>query len=630
MDYLEYFRIKEKPFESTFNPQFYYESISHKEASDHLRFLLRHREGFALIYGNKGVGKTTLARLFLSSLDKKVYNAVHIEDPVMDEITFLKEILKGFGILKPSDEERASKKLMFDKLRYFLLDEFEKGKNNLLVIDNAQLLSHELLQFVRILSNFETDKEKILSIVLFAEPEFVERLKEPEHANIAQRITIMYQLTPLRLEEVASYIQYRLIKAGSKGLVGFDSNAVKRIYEFSQGYPATINKLCEDCLEIAFSGSEPTVTEKTVRLALKEKQGVEIEVKKPIVSRRIYITTSLGILVIAAIAALVINWQYLSSISKFRRFQDMVSQKPQAAVSTPGQKPSEKVAKPVAPAPELVPSSFIFADNDEYVLLCEKSSRKLFLYRFVKDKFIPVKSYPCSIGANKKDKQKSGDRATPEGVFFTTKFISKKELPGIYGYGAFVLNYPNFIDKKEGKTGGGIWLNGHHPDKDIERDIRETNGSIIIDNNVLKEIASYIKPSGTPVVVVNQAQTSDIKKQHEIRKELQAFLDEWRKVWESLDTKRHLQFYASDYRGINGIDFKTFKENKEKVKKTKQFIQITLDDVAFFTPPGYEGIIAIARFHQTYHSNNFNDRQTKLLYLRKGISGWIIFGEENL
>jgi len=619
MSYLEYFRIQEKPFEATFNPRFYYQSISHKEASDHLRFLIRHREGFALIYGHEGVGKTTLANIFLSSLNKKVYNAVYIENPVMDEVTFLKEILKGFGILKPSDEERASQKLMFDKLRYFLLDEFQKGKDNILVIDNAQNLSHELLQFVRILSNFETDKEKILSIVLFAEPEFVERLKEPQNANIAQRITIMYMLTPFTFEEVGPYIQYRLIKAGSKGLVSFDTNAIKLIYESSQGYPGAINQLCEECLEIAFSLTESTVNEQTVRRALKEEKNIETKERRTYRERHRYVVALLGVFVVALCAAVVMNWSYLVSIFTFSTFQERVSEKP-----------SQKVTKPVTEVPEVVPSAFILAENNGYILLCEKSSPQLSLYKFVKDRFILVKTFPCLIGANKKDKQKSGDRATPEGVFFTTTFIPGKDLPKTYGYGAFVLNYPNFLDKKEGKTGSGIWLNGHNPDKEIKKHITETNGSIIIDNSALKEIATLIKPMGTPVVVVQTIQFTDRKKQLEIQRDLKAFLEDWRKAWESLDTQRHLQFYATDYKGIGNIDFKTFKENKERVNKTKKFIEITLDNVAFFTPPGYEGIVAIARFHQTYRSNNFNDHQTKLLYLRKGVSGWTIFGEENV
>lgn len=626
--YLEYFGLKEKPFEPAFDPRFYFESTSHREAIDHLRFLLRQKEGFALIYGNSGVGKTTLSNIFLGSLDKSIYNTTLISNPIMDEIEFLREVLKAFGILTGSDYSDYTKKMMFDKLRNFLLEEYKKGKENLLVIDEAQLLSNELLQFIRILSNIETDKEKILYIILLAQPEFVERLKEANMMNLSQRITVIYMLKPFTLNEVNSYINHRLLKAGSKGLLQFEKDAVKLVYSASKGYPGLINILCDRCLALLFSQSGYVVDENIVYRVLKEYDTSligKIRFKPPKIA---YI---IALIVIVLLACLV----PLSGIMKipYKLKFPHYSQKTPLQQETKGTEDISKVllakniSKPVSPVSDSVPSPFILAGEGEYLLLCEKEAKRLSLFRFTGRKFSLVKTYRCIVGANHQNKQKLGDRATPEGVFFFIRFIPEKELPKTYGYGAFVLNYPNFLAKKEGKKGGGIWLNGHSADKNIGKDLLNTKGCIVIDNSSLQELSAYIKPNGTPIVIVDKLEPTPQKNQDESSGELKTFLNSWKEAWESIDTKRYLSFYAPDFISGDGMSYSAFKQHKERVNSTKKVIKVNIENTAILMPQEYKGEIAVVRFRQKYHSNNFDSESKKIFYLKKENTRWLIIGE---
>jgi len=281
--YLEYFSLDEKPFGLTPDPHFYYESITHRESVDHLKFFLAQKEGFACIYGDVGTGKTVLSRIFLDSLDKTLYNSALILNPIMDEKEFLHEVLRELNI----PQESLSKKEIFDKFQVFLIDEFKKGKETIIIIDEAQLLSNEMLEFIRVLSNLETEKEKILHTILLGQTELIDTLKEPRMRYLSQRITVIYRLKPLSLREVNLYITHRLLKAGSKGFLQFKDDAIKLIYSVSKGYPRLINVICDRCLLLLYSRSERTVDENIVNTVLKEESistladGIKIKRKLP-------------------------------------------------------------------------------------------------------------------------------------------------------------------------------------------------------------------------------------------------------------------------------------------------------------------------------------------------------------
>lgn len=253
--YIEHFGFSEKPFGMSPDPSFYYESVEHKQAIDYLTFFIAQQEGFALIYGDVGSGKTTISRIFLNTLDQETYNTALILNPVADEAEFMKEVLREFS----AGDIPETKKELYDRLRHYLLDEFQKGKMNVLVIDEAQLLSYDLLEFIRLLSNIETDKQKILHTVFFAQPEFLGKLKDPVMRHLSQRITVTYRIKPLTYAEVKAYINYRLFKAGAKGPLEFQERAMKLIHTASRGYPRLINYICDRCLLVLYAASSYTV-----------------------------------------------------------------------------------------------------------------------------------------------------------------------------------------------------------------------------------------------------------------------------------------------------------------------------------------------------------------------------------
>jgi len=279
--YLEYFGFTEKPFGMSPDPAFYFESTEHKKAFDYLTFFIAQQEGFALIYGDVGSGKTTISRIFLNSLDRETYNTALILNPVTDETKFMKELLKEFY----AQYEPDTRKELYDTLRLYLLEEFRKGKENVLIIDEAQLLSYEMLEFIRLLSNIETDKQKILHTVFFAQPEFLDKLKDPRLRHLAQRITVTYCIEPLSHNEVKSYINYRLFKAGSKGPLEFQDRAVRLIHIASRGYPRLINYICDRCLLVLYAQSTHTVDGHVVSKVLIEESIPLSSVKKTVESK---------------------------------------------------------------------------------------------------------------------------------------------------------------------------------------------------------------------------------------------------------------------------------------------------------------------------------------------------------
>jgi murein L,D-transpeptidase YafK len=291
--------------------------------------------------------------------------------------------------------------------------------------------------------------------------------------------------------------------------------------------------------------------------------------------------------------------------------------------------PPAQTAASLPPSERETPSPFIFADSGEYLLIGEKDTKILYIFRFLDGKFSLVKQYPCVIGANNHDKRREGDFATPEGVYFFLRFAPGKTLAENFGYGAFVLNYPNFLDRKEKRDGDGIWLHGHSPGKTIGVDVLDTKGCIAVSNDVLKEIAGFLKPNGTPIAIVSKLQFTKSESQKELAKELKDFLNSWRQSWESINTKKYLSFYSSSFVNSEGMNYNAFKQHKEKTNKSKKFIRVKIDNLAILVPPEHGGNIAVARFQQRYTSNNFKNDSKKIFYLKKGQAGWQIIGESS-
>jgi murein L,D-transpeptidase YafK len=296
---------------------------------------------------------------------------------------------------------------------------------------------------------------------------------------------------------------------------------------------------------------------------------------------------------------------------------------------------AEKKALPVqvsASLPDLgreIPYPFLFAGEAENLLLCEKDTTTLYVFRKTGGKLTLVKAYPCLIGANQRDKRKDGDLATPVGVYFFLRFVPGKNLAENYGHGAFVLNYPNFLDRRGGKDGTGIWLHGHSAGKSLGDEVVNTRGCIVVSNDALKEMSGYLKPNGTAIAIVNKLTFTKAENQEALARELTAFVDAWRKAWESRNVQKYMGHYAPDFVSADGMGYQAFKRHKEKVNRGKSYIRVATDDLMILLPPEGEGRVAVARFHQRYQSSNFKTDSNKILYMKKGQEGWHIIGESS-
>lgn len=245
--YEKFFYLNEKPFHITPDPKFLYLSRKHREAIDLLTFGITEKKGFILLTGEVGTGKTTLCRALLEKLPKKTESAL-ILNPLLSELELLRTITADFGI----SVSGPTAKDHIDALNRFLLEAAAKGGTSVVIIDEAQNLSPSALEMVRLLSNLETEREKLLQIILAGQPELKERLGTQGLRQLNQRIIVRYQLDPLDLDETSAYITNRLFVAGGKGAVEFTREAIELIHKESGGIPRKINIVCDRALTAAF------------------------------------------------------------------------------------------------------------------------------------------------------------------------------------------------------------------------------------------------------------------------------------------------------------------------------------------------------------------------------------------
>lgn len=277
--YLKYFNLSEQPFNMTPDPRFFYFSKKHEDALSNLLFGISERKGFITITGEIGTGKTTLCRLLLNRLDKKVKTSL-IFNPNLTTIELLQAINQDFGI----ESKSISKKELVDALNAFLLSVLKKGDNAVLIIDEAQNLTPECLEEVRMLSNLETDRDKLLQIILVGQPELRKKLELERLKQLNQRIALRYHLEPFDPKEAKAYILHRLKIAGGDDKVFFTQQALDKVHEFSQGTPRLINLLCDKVLLAAFVADTKTVSNQIVDAAIKELRGDNFpSVKKAVI-----------------------------------------------------------------------------------------------------------------------------------------------------------------------------------------------------------------------------------------------------------------------------------------------------------------------------------------------------------
>lgn len=263
--YQDFFGFSEKPFDLTPDPKYLYLSPKHKEVLAHLVYGLQENNGFLKIVGEVGTGKTMICRSFLREL-RADFNIAYIFNPCINELELLQTINTELGIPGKS----KSKKKLVDVLNMFLLEERSKGHRVVVIIDEAQDLQPNVLEQLRLLSNLETDTEKLIQIVLIGQPELDKLLAKDGLRQLRQRITIKWELLPLNLEETRGYIQHRLNIALGKGKVRFSRPAVEMVFRYSRGIPRMINVVSDRTLLIAFTQSTKKITPKIVKSAVSD------------------------------------------------------------------------------------------------------------------------------------------------------------------------------------------------------------------------------------------------------------------------------------------------------------------------------------------------------------------------
>ena len=268
--YLDAFQLKELPFRLSPDPQFLYLSKNHSRAKAYMESTIWFTDGFVVITGEIGAGKTTLIETFLSEIDRDVVVA-QINQTQISAIEFLQSVLVQFGYT-PFKMRKAE---LMATLNTFLVEQYAAGRKVLLIIDEAQNLSQRVLEEVRMLSGVETTKEKVLRIILAGQPELNEKLDSPELVQLAQRVRLRFHLTALTQHDMEGYIKHRLEVAGANGREIFAADTFEKIYRFTGGTPRLINTLCDTAMMAAFGADRSSVTLQDIEAALEELQWVE-------------------------------------------------------------------------------------------------------------------------------------------------------------------------------------------------------------------------------------------------------------------------------------------------------------------------------------------------------------------
>jgi general secretion pathway protein A len=266
--YLSYYNLREAPFNITPDPRFLFFSGKHQEAYNHLLYGIRERKGFIELTGEVGAGKTTICRRLLEELGP-TYKTALILNPFLTIDQLLQAIVSELDVNASGTDRLAS----MHALNQYVLEQVNLGHDVVLIIDEAQNLSDELLEQVRLLSNLETDRQKLMQIVLMGQPELRDKLAQPALRQLRQRITVRYHLGPLDLRETSYYINHRLALAGANGRPRFDESAVKLVHRYSGGVPRLINAVCDKALLAGFVTQAEVIHRKLVDLAIDELQG---------------------------------------------------------------------------------------------------------------------------------------------------------------------------------------------------------------------------------------------------------------------------------------------------------------------------------------------------------------------
>jgi general secretion pathway protein A len=276
--YLKQFGFQEKPFHITPNPRFIFLSKNHKDAFAHLLYGIRQRVGFLSLTGEVGTGKTTVLRTLLGQLGDEEYRLALILNPCLSALELMETIHREFSLACP---DRRNLGQLHESLNRFLLEQREAGRTVVLVVDEAQNLEPAVLEQLRLLSNLETETDKLIQMVLVGQPELEALFDRPDLRQLRQRLVVRYRLLPMDAEDSEAYIRHRLKVAGWQGGSLFDARALKTIYRLTGGTPRLINMLCDRALLVAYSRDLDRIDRRVVNSARLELRQAETAGERP-------------------------------------------------------------------------------------------------------------------------------------------------------------------------------------------------------------------------------------------------------------------------------------------------------------------------------------------------------------
>jgi MSHA biogenesis protein MshM len=264
--YEKYYGLSEQPFSLTPDTEFFYQSVTHREALDVLLVSIRSGDGFIKVTGEVGTGKTLTCRKLLDALEGE-YDSIYIPNPYMHSEALFEAVLRELGAAghDPGEDPLA-------RINDRMIEIARDGRSTVLLLDEAQSMPDESLEAIRLLSNLETGKKKLLQIVLFGQPELDERLARDNVRQLRQRIMHHYHLRPLDRESIGAYLQHRVRSAGYRGPDLFDRDAQSRLYKFSHGIPRLINVLCNKALMLSYANGDFYVNSKHIEAAAADSQ----------------------------------------------------------------------------------------------------------------------------------------------------------------------------------------------------------------------------------------------------------------------------------------------------------------------------------------------------------------------
>jgi type II secretory pathway predicted ATPase ExeA len=272
--YTDHFKLKELPFRLSPDPQFVYLSKSHSRAKAYMESTVWFTDGFVVITGEIGAGKTTLIETFLRGIDSNVVVA-QVNQTQVSAVEFLQSILVQFGF-SPFKMKKAE---LIATINNFLIEQYAAGRKVLLIVDEAQNLSMKVLEEIRLLSGIESTKEKVLRIILAGQPELNEKLDSGDLIQLAQRVRLRFHLGTLSLDDMKGYIKHRLDVAGAEGRALFDKDTYVEIFRYTGGVPRLVNTLCDTAMMAAYSADRTTVGLEDLHAAIAELQWVEFSAR---------------------------------------------------------------------------------------------------------------------------------------------------------------------------------------------------------------------------------------------------------------------------------------------------------------------------------------------------------------